>query len=118
MKNNTNIGAHTPSEQENNSDTSLINKEDEIGWGKHPNSLKAIEPYQFPKGVSGNPLGRKPSFEGLKKNLDRLGAMETFNWQKESEGSRKEQVLKKIWKKAIGGDEKMIQLLAWLGCLE
>ena len=55
---------------------------------------------------------------GLKKELIELGKEETFNYHDESLGTRKEQVLKRIWTDAISGDMKKIQLLAWLGCLD
>ena len=113
-----NKGGAQASEQEINDETSLINKEEEYEWGKHPNSLKAIEKHQFPKGVSGNPLGRKPSFDGIKKALDRVGTMHTYGWGDEDKGSLKEQVLERIWKKASGGDIQFVRLLAWLGCLD
>ena len=94
------------------------NKEEEFEWGKHPNSLKALKKHQYPKGVSGNVMGRKPTFESLGKALQELGEEETTNWNKEKLGTRKEQVIKRIWFDAIKGDMKKIQLLAWLGCLD
>ena len=102
------------------SENSTNNKEDEYEWGKHPNSIKALKKHQYPKGVSVNIMGRKPTFELLKKNLCELGEQETFNrWKdNESEGTRKSQVLERIWDDAIRGDFKKIQLLAWLGCLD
>ena len=108
---------HTPLNNEKKDETSLINKDDEFEHGKHPNSIKALKKHQFPKGLSGNPMGRKPQFENLKKDLKKLGYEETFNYHQESQGTRKEQVLKRIWKDAMCGDMKKIQLLAWLGCL-
>jgi hypothetical protein len=94
------------------------NKEEDFEWGKHPNSLKALKKYQFPKGVSGNVMGRKPTFESLSKALKELGEEETYDWDNNSKGTRKEQVLERIWIDGIRGDFKKIQLLAWLGCLE
>ena len=94
------------------------NKEDEYAHGKHPNSIKALKKHQYPKGVSGNVLGRKPTFDALGKALKELGEKETMSWNKEPLGTRKEQVLKRIWMDAIKGDMKKIQLLAWLGCLD
>jgi hypothetical protein len=44
-------------------------KEVEYDWGRNPNSIKALKKHQYPKGVSGNVLGRKPTFEVLGKNL-------------------------------------------------
>ena len=101
-----------------NNEISTNNKEDEYAHGKHPNSIKALKRHQYPKGVSGNVLGRKPTFEVLGKHLQKLGEEVTYNYHKESQGSRKEQVLKRIWFDAIRGDWRKIQLLAWLGCLD
>ena len=95
--------------------------DDEFQHGQHPNSIKALKKYQYPKGLSGNAgniIGKRPTFEKLKKELKKLGDEETYNYHKESQGTRKEQVLKRIWFDAIKGDMKKIQLLAWLGCLD
>ena len=49
----------------------------------------------------------------------KLGEEETFDYHEKSKGTRKEQVLKRIWDDAIRtGDIKKIQLLAFLGCLD
>ena len=93
-------------------------KEVEYDWGRNPNSIKALQKHQYPKGVSGNVLGRKPTFERLGNNLKKLAEEETLNYNKESMGTRKNQVLERIWFDAIRGDMKKIQLLAWLGCLD
>ena len=91
----------------------------EYEWGQHPNSLKALKKNQFPKGVSGNVLGRKPTFDSLSKQLNELGDKEVLNWNgSEVLGTRKELVLKKIWDDAMKGDMNKIRLLAWLGCLD
>ena len=67
----------------------------------------------------GNVFGRKPNYEQLKENLIKLGEEETFDYHEKSKGTRKEQVLKRIWDDAIRtGDMKKIQLLAFLGCLD
>ena len=117
--------ADKPTELDENRTNSPKSKEDGIiddvtdyDWGKHPNSIKALKKNQFPKGVSGNVLGRKPTFENLKNELKKLGEEETLNYKDESMGTRKEQVLKRIWFDATKGDMKKIQLLAWLGCLD
>ena len=115
---NTIYNGDTPSHDKEKEQNIPKIKEEEFEWGKHPNSLKALKKNQYPKGISGNVLGRKPSFEGLKKELIELGKEETFNYHDESLGTRKEQVLKRIWTDAISGDMKKIQLLAWLGCLD
>ena len=91
----------------------------EYSRGQHPNSLKAIKNHQYPKGFSGNILGRKPNYEQLKQQLIKLGEEETFDYNDKSKGTRKEQVLRRIWDDAIKyGDMRKIQLLAFLGCLD
>ena len=97
---------------------STNNREVEHEWGKHPNSQKALKKYQFPKGVSGNIMGRKPNFESLKEELSKLANEEVTNYRDEVLGTRKQIVLERIWKDAQDGDMKKIQLLAWLGCLD
>ena len=94
------------------------NDNEEINYtsGNHPNSLANLTP--FPKGISGNPLGRPTKFENLKMALNELGDEETLDYKNNSKGTRREQVLKTIWKEAIRGDLKYVQLLAWLGCLD
>ena len=90
----------------------------EFERGHHPNSLKAISKHQFQKGISGNVFGRRPNYEKLGDALNKLGDEETFDYYDKSLGTRREQVLRKIWSDAIKyGDMKKIQLLAWLGCL-
>ena len=109
---------HTPPDKNKKSENSTNNREDEHEWGKHPNSIKALQKHQYPKGVSGNIMGRKPSFEALGKALSELAEEETKSWNNKPLGTRREQVLKRIWNDAIDGDMKKIQLLAWLGCLD
>ena len=109
---------HTNPNTDEKSENITKSKEVEYDWGKHPNSLKALKKHQYPKGISGNVLGRKPSFESLSKALNDIGDEETFDYHNKSQGTRKEQVLKRIWYDATRGDMKKIQLLAWLGCLD
>ena len=100
----------------NNSETDA---EVEFERGHHPNSLKAISKHQFQKGISGNVFGRKPNYEKLGQALNKLGDEETLSYSGDNLGTRREQLLKKIWADAIRhGDWKKIQLLAWLGCLD
>ena len=109
----------TPSDEEKKKENSPKSKEVEFDWGKHPNSQKALKKHQYKKGMSGNVMGRKPTFEGLAKALKNLGEEETRDWlDKKDLGTRKSQVHKRIWKEAIDGDIKYVQLLAWLGCLD
>ena len=118
MKNKDNINPlkHLDSGEKN--ENSASKREIEYEWGKHPNSQKAIKKHQFKVGQVGNPLGRKPTFDALSRNLKKLAEQETFNWNNESQGTRKQQVLERIWKDAIRGKSKQIQLLAWLGALD
>ena len=106
-----------------NNDSSAKNNDSvddvEFGRGEHPNSLKAIAKHQFQKGISGNVFGRKPNYSKLGEALNRLGDEETKDYNDKPMGTRREQLLKKIWADAIRyGDWKKIQLLAWLGCLD
>ena len=85
--------------------------------GEHPNSLKNLKP--FPKGVSGNPLGKPHKYQKLSDSLNKLGGDQVCDWYDEPKGyTYREGVLKKIWEKANNGDIKFIQLLAYLGCLD
>ena len=115
--------AHSPTydDKKNDSSTNNSDTDEEVEYerGQHPNSLKAIKKHQFQKGISGNVFGRKPNYEKLGEALSKLGDEETFDYGNESLGTRREQLLKKIWADAIRhGDWKKIQLLAWLGCLD
>ena len=85
--------------------------------GEHPNSLKNLKP--FPKGVSGNPLGKPHKYKKLADRLNSIGAEEVYDWLNKPMGhTYREGVLKKIWEKANQGDFKFVQLLAYLGCLD
>tara|TARA_Y100000593_G_C4111862_1_gene238338 strand:- start:146 stop:511 length:366 start_codon:yes stop_codon:yes gene_type:complete len=111
-------GADTSEKQVEKSENSTNNSDVEYEWGKHPNSQKAIKKHQFPKGMSGNIMGRKPNFTNLKNQLLSLAEDEITNYRDEVMGTNKELVLKRIWRDARDGDMKKIQLLAWLGCLD
>ena len=85
--------------------------------GKHPNSLKNLKP--FPKGVSGNPLGKPHKYQKLADALNKLGDQDVINYMDEPTGNTfREDVLERIWIKANQGDIRFIQMLAYLGCLD
>ena len=88
--------------------------------GKHPNSIKNLKPYVA--GQSGNPGGRSIKYAKMKKALDRWGEEKsTFDfWDlpPESAKTMKDQVHWKIWHKAVLGDNRCIEILAQLGCLD
>ena len=106
-----------------NKNISDIN-ESECSRGEHPNSLKNLKP--FPKGVSGNPLGRPHKYTKLAESLSKLGSkkviIEKWNGSKyeriKTDKTNKDIVLETIWSKARVGDMKYVQLLAYLGCLD
>ena len=99
-------------------------KESEYSRGEHPNSLKNLKP--FPKGVSGNPLGKPHKYTKLAESLSELGSKkvitEKWNGAKyerfKTEKTNRDVVLDTIWSKARLGDIKYVQLLAYLGCLD
>ena len=88
--------------------------------GKHPNSIKNLKPYE--KGESGNPGGRPLKFAKMKKALDRWGKEELGYDYWDSPPSdavtMKDQVHWRIWHKAVHGDNRCIEILAQLGCLD
>ena len=90
--------------------------EKQYNQGKHPNSISNLESY--PKGVSGNPSGRPNKVEKLRRSLNKIGDAETFDHNKKSKGTRRRQVLQRIWNEALIGNFKYIQLLGTIGCLD
>ena len=98
--------------------------ENEFERGEHPNSLKNLKP--FPKGTSGNPLGKPHKYTKLAESLSKLGSNKVFEekWNGseyetiETDKTWKENVLETVWAKARMGDIKFVQLLAYLGCLD
>ena len=108
--------------QDKNSDSIAGNSETEENnyrRGEHPNSQSNLTP--FPKGVSGNPLGRPYKFNGLKIALNNLLDKKTGNWGiefGESTESRRQRILKGFLDKARKGSLSHIQFLAMIGCFD
>jgi hypothetical protein len=110
------LGRKTVAEQNESSLKTEKNHE----HGKHPNSLKNLKPYET--GQSGNPGGRPVKFAKMKVALDRWGKEELgfdfWDIPPTSAKTMKDQVHWKIWHKAIHGDNKCIEILAQIGCLD
>jgi hypothetical protein len=102
----------------NNNEESISGFSDsEYNRGRHPNSLANLK--SFPKGVSGNPLGKPHKYQKLADNLNKVGDSQVVDYKGIPKGySYREGVLEQVWKKAHYGDIKFIQLLAYLGCLD
>ena len=101
-------------------DDSFTKNRETYSRGKNPNSLDAIKPHQYQKGESGNIGGRNKQYHNLSIALKKVGGEELMNFSYEGGGTetRRERVLRKIWKQAENGDLKFIQLLASMGCLD
>ena len=98
----------------------------------HPNSLKAIEQYQYQKGESGNVGGRPKKYQKFSKSLakvrnkvikelkeiDILEDISMTEFKEIELGSNKDLVIDKIWELAREGDKQMILLLVELGLLD
>ena len=84
----------------------------------HPNSLKAIVPYQFKKGQSGNVNGRPLKNTNLAKDLSIIGNEVDDDVFNEGNKTNRERVMQEVWKLAKLGDKDMIKLLVHIGGLE
>jgi len=113
--------------RETNSESLIDNKtEKHYGRGQHPNSLSNLKPYK--KGTTGNPGGRVKNYENMVDGLKKFakGKRQISIWDPDigeyiddyAQYNLKEEVLLRIWLKAIEGDPKFITLLAQLGCLD
>jgi hypothetical protein len=94
----------------------ISENKDRYKRGENPKSLANLKP--FVPGVSGNPTGRPVKYEALKKQLNKLGDKEVTDFIGKSLGKRRDLVINRIWKEAMNGNMKFIQLLAELGCLD
>ena len=110
------LGRKTVAEQ----DESSFKTEKKHKHGKHPNSIKNLKPFE--KGESGNPGGRSVKFAKMKKALDRWGkeevAFDFWDLPPSDAKTMKDQVHWRIWQKATHGDNRCIEILAQLGCLD
>ena len=88
--------------------------------GKHPNSIKNLKPYET--GQTGNPGGRPVKLAKMKVAMDRWGkeevAFDFWDLPPSDAKTMKDQVHWRIWQKATHGDNRCIEILAQLGCLD
>ena len=109
----TNDKTNVDKQTDNRKDFSGINEN--YSRGEHPKSQANLKP--FPKGMSGNPLGRPHKFvklaEALKEYSEKHVKLSIYG-----NSTYREEVLERIWYKAKEGDMQCIQLLAALGCLD
>ena len=109
----TNDKTNVDKQTDNRKDFSGINEN--YSRGEHPKSQANLKP--FPKGMSGNPLGRPHKFvklaEALKEYSEKHVKLSIYG-----NSTYREEALERIWYKAKEGDMQCIQLLATLGCLD
>ena len=108
--------AHTRKDEDKFKESSLNINEGEHEHGKHPNSLKNLQKWE--KGETGNPIGRPFKYSKIKKELMEIGKEITLDYHDKPQGTRKEQVLQKIWDRAIRGDIQFVKILIFLGAFD
>ena len=124
MKNQQSIAKNSDNKEEVNIELEMLAREqqkqiDELTQNNaHPNSIKAIEPYQFKKGQSGNANGRPPKNTNLAKSLQRIGNEVEDDVFNDGNKTNRDRVLDEIWKLARLGDKDMMKLLVQVGGLE
>ena len=115
--------AHTPSNDDKKDDITPNNKEmdeePEYTQGMHPNSLKALKKHYFPKGISGNVMGKPMRYDAMARALNEIGDEIAEKWYGKDENKTKRRVvLDKCWDRAMRGEIAFIKMLAFLGCLD
>tara|TARA_B100001094_G_C17639961_1_gene534574 strand:- start:64 stop:438 length:375 start_codon:yes stop_codon:yes gene_type:complete len=124
MKNQQSIAKNSDNKEEVNIELEMLARNqqkqiDELTQNNaHPNSIKAIEPYQFKKGQSGNTNGRPPKNMNLAKSLQRIGNEVEDDVFNDGNKTNRDRVLDEIWKLARLGDKDMMKLLVQVGGLE
>ena len=124
MKNQQSIAKNSDNKEEVNIELEMLARNqqkqiDELTQNNaHPNSIKAIEPYQFKKGQSGNTNGRPPKNTNLAKSLQRIGNEVEDDVFNDGNKTNRDRVLDEIWKLARLGDKDMMKLLVQVGGLE
>tara|TARA_A100001011_G_scaffold212414_2_gene220643 strand:+ start:3241 stop:3615 length:375 start_codon:yes stop_codon:yes gene_type:complete len=110
----------SPCKTEGKQQQSPFKTKDTYEHGKHPNSIANLKPYK--KGESGNPGGRPQKYRELARALSKWKNVELgydyWDMPPDSCTTLKDQVHWRIWQKATHGDNKCIEILARLGCLD
>ena len=117
--------AHEPP-NDDKKDESIANNSEmaediEYTQGMHPNSLKALKKNYFPKGVSGNSMGKPMKWDALAKVLNEIGdeiAPSYFNKNDLKDMTKRRVVLDRCWERAMRGEIAFVKMLAFLGCLD
>ena len=107
---------------ENIPKNSEMDEDIEYTQGMHPNSLKALKKNYFPKGVSGNAMGRPMKWDSMSKALNEIGDELAPSYLRGSDGgedmTKRRAVLNRCWDRAMRGEIAFIKMLAFLGCLD